>query len=323
MPACPEVVAALKAYKNGKDRYRLIFGLRGCEVPDHVWDTLTRRPDGRPIMIPTAVGDDVDARATANALCSNYGDSLAQMFVLDDELVLFLSCDTEEDAHPTLVLRQPREPVEELALEAEDQSKNHASEEGFFWQRVMHALPTCADSIGGGTGFHIERMAAYMSSFEPDEDGLWAGEQLVAASKILVLDDYNPMEEICLDPTGVTDMDCGEATLILQSDLDKRTPNDKGEKELNETEKAASQYYTELLLALYTSIDLEKLPPPGELGRRLVETRYGHCITRALVQRKKGALRVTRRLPKRLAWIFSECPAELFPLIVGSLKTGA
>ena len=41
------------------------------------------------------------------------------------------------------------------------------------------------------------------------------------------------------------------------------------------------------------------------------------------MQRKKGALRVTRRLPKRLAWIFSECPAELFPLIVGSLKTGA
>ena len=41
------------------------------------------------------------------------------------------------------------------------------------------------------------------------------------------------------------------------------------------------------------------------------------------MQRKKGALRVTRRLPKLLAWIFSECPAELFPLIVGSLKTGA
>ena len=81
-----------------------------------------------------------------------------------------------------------------------------------------------------------------MSSFEPDEDGLWEGEQLVAASQILITQDYNPMEEICLDPTGVTDMDGGEATLILQSDLDKRTPNDKGEKELNETEKAASQY---------------------------------------------------------------------------------
>ena len=78
-----------------------------------------------------------------------------------------------------------------------------------------------------------------------------------------------------------------------------------------------------MLLSLYETIDVEQLPPPGELGRRLVETRYGHCITRAIVQCRKGALRVTRRVPKRLAWIFSECPAELFPLIVGSLKTGA
>ena len=148
------------------------------------------------------------------------------------------------------------------------------------------------------------------------------GEQLVAASQILITQDYNPMEDICLDPTGVTDMDGGEATLILQSDLDKRTPNDKGQKELDETEQLASAYFSDLLLALYETIDVDTgCHCPA--SHRLIETRYGHCITRALVQRKKGALRVTRRVPKRLAWIFSECPAELFPLIAGSLKTGA
>jgi hypothetical protein len=48
-------------------------------------------------------------------------------------------------------------------------------------------LPVKANTMGGGSGFHVERLAAYI---EADEDGLWRGEQVVAWSGFYDIDDY-------------------------------------------------------------------------------------------------------------------------------------
>ena len=112
-------------------------------------------------------------------------------------------------------------------------------------------LPVKANTMGGGSGFHIERLAYYMSAFEADEDGLWCGEQVVAWSGFYDIDDYNPdgnnaeFPAICLDPpssswgcqTGV-DVTDDAACLVLQETLDERE-----DKELTDKESEASRYY--------------------------------------------------------------------------------
>ena len=76
---------------------------------------------GGKITLPTRVGDDLCCVGVAGALCKTQDETLAMMLVLDTELVLFVSHDTTEDNHPTLVLTCARDrKIEEHVRRGDD-----------------------------------------------------------------------------------------------------------------------------------------------------------------------------------------------------------
>ena len=196
---------ALCEYKSGGCRDDLLYSLRGEDIPDKIVDGFFHARDGSPLVLPTLVGEPLNCADVAAALCDREGETAAFMMVLDEELVIFVAHDTSEENHPTLVLHCDRRPIEQAAFdEAEDEGESDEEDDGTFrgkWVAVdSYVLPHTVGCIGGGTGFHIERIAGYMNSFEPDSKGLWNGQQVVAASSIIVTDEYSPSEKICLDP---------------------------------------------------------------------------------------------------------------------------
>ena len=191
---------------------------------------------------------------------------------------------------------------------------NAKEDDGIRW--IPLVFPTEVDEIYGGTGFHIERVAGYMQSFEPCKDGLWNGQQVVAASFFLSVDTIYDPEVICFDPRAREDDD-GVAYLPLASTVDAR-----GETQgPNESEVTASLQYVKTILTAYKSIDLRALPRPGALRHRAA--RQPHVALRALVDRTRASpaappLRWTRSSDLLLLtkFVYATCADDIFKVMV-------
>lgn len=321
----------LDLYRAGHERGALLYGLRKQsdddeDVPYHVIEKLlSDRKTGRDIVLPTLVGPDIDVLVLGANLCKTEpGETCAAMILLDESVKVLIAYNTEDDDHATLMLTCARHVIEGYVLETRDREED---EEGGRWVPLL--FPTTADFISGGTGFPVERLAAYMASFEPDEDGLWFGEQVVAATLPMHTDSYQPEEPggFCLDPgyevvrsdgsvyrAFHSNVEPAEGVPILPvnstvctCDLAQNRDGDKIE---------AAHQFRELMYAMYEMIEgLDDLPIPGALRRR--RERHPAILLRCLVQSGRAVAR--RDANPREKFIFHEATDELFELIVRSL----
>ena len=86
------------------------------------------------------------------------------------------------------------------------------------------------------------------------------------------------------------------------------------DKRIYDDELPAVDAYEELMLALYSTIPLEKLPRPGVL--RLRRVCYPHILNRELVQRGRAVIKQDKPV---LKFIYEQATPEIFQLIVECL----
>lgn len=383
---------ALQEYRLGGNRYDLLFGLREyeseCEAPGSKWNSLPlvdqqrvilgffHDRDGKEIELGCLTGKPLSSFTVAQALCFTEpaGTTGALMVVLDEELVLFVAHDTRDDHHPTLVLTCKRnQAFEEHAMEVEDERVRFLDENGVEdideEHFIRHAppdsyrrrhripidaaamLPCKVGSIGGG-GHHMG-LAVYLNAFEPDADGLWNGQQVVAASALVWTDEYSPSENICLDPPVLKKRHNGKmlwcnetaslgsqhpsylsdatnyevcvndvAVLPLEQMVNDRPGDMHIMDKLTEKEAKAVAYFRSLLLKLYGTIfdsfkrrrPIDVLPRVGALRFR---RRYPILLLRSLLQRGRATIRDEKGA--RLKFIFAEATPDIFECILRQL----
>ena len=331
---------ALADYRAGGDRYDLLFSLRDCDIPDDILDSFFKARDGsgRKILLPTLVGDDLDADRTASCHSQSEGETCAQMIVLDDSVLLYFSHDVHADGNDTLVLACARSHIEPSALEFYLKEKRGDENPHV---RVPIVLPFKIGSIGGGSGFVWERTAAYMKKFEPNDEGLftpaenWEEEVVAASNCILMKRTYDPEDEtkVSIDPYGCATFNVNTNKVLpkLQEVLERPPRTDPPPcgcyclaSRMTEGEMEACNYYNTVLMSLYQMLgdDIEDLPKPGALALRKV--RHPVILLRELVQR--GRAKIRRLDPaddvsnnKRLKFIFSVCTSDVFECIVRQL----
>lgn len=329
---------ALRDYKAGGDRYDLLCSLRGQQSTLATLHQFFMNRNGDKILLPTLVGDDFDVVDTAACEYDTEDVACVHMFVLDSTVVMFLAHMTQEGGD-AVALTCDRAHIEVSAWEdleeEDDEDEDEEPKPKYRWMPVL--MPTRVDYIGGGTGYWHERLAGYLSHLEPDADGLWRGEQVLAASRILTNDNYIPEELYARDesnsgpthalvdprlcPTCRSDLDpnsdngrYGAAVLPLKEEVEKRKAGEGGRK-LTQKEDHAINMYVSLLLQLYTTIPLDKLPAPGVLRRR--KQRHPILLLRELVARDRASIK--RRSSAKLTFIFKTATPDIFSCILCAL----
>lgn len=344
--------AALALWKAGAPRGECLDAMprRGFGIePDHslrdAWDVLLgTRDGGGDVMISARSKYDLNVSAAVD-LSYTEGSTAAMMLVFDEEILVLISHDVPMTSSGTLVLSCGRKLMEDSAA---DMAEAEEDGEG-CWAPLV--FPNEAWAFEAGTGNPALQSGHYITEFE---EGYFlrgrSWDDLVAATDIITTDEYNP-EEICLDPRfkqriirGVADDESSDwredpkqfywathtgiesypemSHLPLESEVEARTSIDAPVGALEEGEVKASQAYVDLMLALYTCIDIDEIPPPGELRRRRWRP---HILLRELVARGRAELQFKnaskrRAAPdRRLAFIYDECPFELFVKIVSFL----